>query len=165
MRQRVRAADRQVMNPAEPDDRDEEAEAVAGVQVGPPLDTLAVERGAQFRGFEQLIDQYLWRLLEFLRLEAYFAPELEPPAGGLGLAEGFAARFVGHRGVQKRCQVAVVGHHLAANLVEYFRIMPRVAGDTLARLVRQLGPIDDERRAAVGERDSDLRGGRGPSRP
>src|SRR3972149_11938982 len=104
MRQRVRAADRQVMNPAQPDDRDDEAEAVAGVQVGPPLDALAVERGAQFRGFEQLIDQYLWRLLEFLRLAAYFAPELEHPAGSLGLAEGFAARFVGHRGVQKRCQ-------------------------------------------------------------
>jgi hypothetical protein len=156
VRKRVRSADRHVVIAAQPDHRHHETEPVARVQVRAPLDALAVQRRAHLVRLEDLVDQHLGALVQLLWIEAQLDPQLQQPARG-HLVAAVAGHLVRGRAVEHRGDVLVVLHHLAADLGEGVGVAARVVRDAGVSLVGEFGPVDDQRRAPVGERDSDLR--------
>ncbi len=154
MAQRVGAAHRHVVDAAQPDDRDHEPEAVAGVQIGAPLNTHAIQGCPQLRRLEQLVDDDLGRLLEFPRLEAQAHPQLEDLAGdGVGADPAGLVRW---GRVEKSRQVLIVRHHLTPDFGEHLGVVLGEAGDASVGLLLKLRCVDDEGRPPVGERDTDL---------
>ncbi len=142
MAEHVRSADDEIVDAAEPDAADHEREARPLVRVGPPLEALPVENGPELCRLEEAVDQLLRRLPHVGGRQAEIRPErAEFAHDALGMTCP-----VEHGG-----DLPVLRHHLAPDVREDVGVVLRVAGDAAVRLLLEVGRVDQQRRAAVGE--------------